>query len=343
MNQEFEAYIKIIAPSGIPPFLDEYARAPEMVRLRGIGLFCGTDYSKLYNHRYFYSRYEHSLIAALIIWRFTSEKAQALSGLFHDIATPVFSHSVDFMNGDTLNQLSTEELTGAIIKNSDYIQQLLCLDGIRLCEVDDYHMYPIADNDTPKLSADRLEYTLSTMLVWHGKWTLADVSQIINDLTVYDNELELPEIGFTTLSTAENFVRGACTNGLAFQKNDNTLSLNLLGDILKMALSNGELKTDELYSLTENQAIERLCGSREARIRNAWRNYSELHTVYGNDTMPEVKYAVNVEVKKRYINPLVKHNGVVQRTAAASVRAKTEIDSLLSYRDKPFAYADFSV
>ena len=28
----------------------------------------------------------------------------------------------------------------------------------------DYHIYPIADNDTPMLSADRLEYTLSNGL-----------------------------------------------------------------------------------------------------------------------------------------------------------------------------------
>ncbi len=38
---------------------------------------------------------------------------------------------------------------------------LLTRDNIRVEEVLDYHIYPIADNDTPKLSADRLEYALS--------------------------------------------------------------------------------------------------------------------------------------------------------------------------------------
>ena len=41
---------------------------------------------------------------------------------------------------------------------------LLKRDNIKIDEVADYHIYPIADNDTPMLSADRLEYTLSNGL-----------------------------------------------------------------------------------------------------------------------------------------------------------------------------------
>ena len=42
---------------------------------------------------------------------------------------------------------------------------LLKRDNIRIDEVSDYHIYPIADNDTPRLSADRFEYTLSGGLI----------------------------------------------------------------------------------------------------------------------------------------------------------------------------------
>ena len=60
-------------------------------------LSCGTIYSKMYNQMW-YSSLEHSIAVALIIWHFTKDKKQTLSGLFHDIATPVFKHSIDFMN-----------------------------------------------------------------------------------------------------------------------------------------------------------------------------------------------------------------------------------------------------
>ena len=60
-------------------------------------LSCDTIYSKMYNQMW-YSSLDHSIAVALIIWHFTKDKKQTLSGLFHDIATPVFKHSIDFMN-----------------------------------------------------------------------------------------------------------------------------------------------------------------------------------------------------------------------------------------------------
>ena len=68
------------------------------------------------------------------------------------------------MNGDHETRESTEELTTYMIKNSKEILELLERDNIKVNEVDDYHIYPIADNDTQKLSADRLEYTLTNGL-----------------------------------------------------------------------------------------------------------------------------------------------------------------------------------
>ena len=69
----------------------------------------------LFESEYFFSSLDHSIAVALIIWHFTHDKKQTLSGLFHDIATPVFKHCVDFFNGDYMTQESTEDLTTKII------------------------------------------------------------------------------------------------------------------------------------------------------------------------------------------------------------------------------------
>ncbi len=63
-----------------------------------------------------------------------------------------------------MNQESTEDLTTLIISNSNEIMKLLRRDNINIDDVCDYHIYPIADNDTPRLSSDRLEYSLSNAL-----------------------------------------------------------------------------------------------------------------------------------------------------------------------------------
>ena len=152
-----------------------------MQRLKDISIAPGTDYTKLCNNRMFYSRLEHSVGVSLIVWNFTKDKKQALAGLFHDIANPAFSHCIDFLHGDYEKQESTEELTTDIIKSSKYIMSRLKRDNILLEEVDDYKIYPIADNDTPQLSADRLEYTFSNGFSYKDIWESGDIEKFYSN------------------------------------------------------------------------------------------------------------------------------------------------------------------
>ena len=168
---------------------------------------CGTMYTKVYNDKYFYSNLTHSIAVALIVWHFTHDKKQTISGLFHDIATPVFKHCIDFMNGDSEHQESIEERTEQIIRNSKEIMNLLTRDNIRVEEVSDYHIYPIADNDTPKLSADRLEYTLSGGLYQVKVFDLDDIEKYYNNLIVTKNEDGIDELTFQDVKICENFIQ----------------------------------------------------------------------------------------------------------------------------------------
>ena len=110
-------YFKVLSPV-FPEWLLDFIDTPEIQRLSGISMVCGTDYSKIYDYVSFNSTLDHSVGVALIIWDFTKVKKQTLAGLFHDIATPTFKHCIDFMNGDSEHQESTEERTEQIIKNS---------------------------------------------------------------------------------------------------------------------------------------------------------------------------------------------------------------------------------
>ena len=176
LNEEIQEYLKILSPN-FPEWLLEYIYTPEMLRLDKIGMSCGTFYTKVYNDKYFYSTLTHSVAVALIIWNFTHDRKQTIAGLFHDIATPTFKHCIDFMNGDSEHQESTEERTEQIIRNSKEIMKLLKRDNIKIDEVADYHIYPIADNDTPMLSADRFEYTLSGGLYQVRIFSTEDISK----------------------------------------------------------------------------------------------------------------------------------------------------------------------
>ena len=146
----------------IPTFLADAAQTAEMQRLKDIGMNCGCEYTDfpIFANIEPYSRYDHSMGVALIIWHFTGDMAQAVSGLLHDIATPAFAHVIDFLHGDHLKQESTEQGTKSMIQSSVELCGMLRRYDLAVESVADYHIYPIADNDSPKLSADRLEYTL---------------------------------------------------------------------------------------------------------------------------------------------------------------------------------------
>ena len=186
LNDLIRSYFEILSPV-FPEWLNEYIDTDRMLKQQYVSVTCGKIYSKQFDFDE-YSSLDHSIAVALIVWNFTHDKKQTLSGLFHDIATPAFKHCVDFLNGDYMNQESTEELTTIFIENSEDIMKLLKRDNIKIEDVCDYHIYPVADNDTPMLSADRLEYSLSNDLIVFKTNTLDGIREIYNDIEVQTNE-----------------------------------------------------------------------------------------------------------------------------------------------------------
>lgn len=175
-----------IYTASLPPELLAMAETPVMQRLLRVGMHCGCEYTAYPIYRDAvppYSRYTHSLGTAAIVWHFTHGLKQSVAGLLHDIATPAFAHVVDFLNGDHMRQETTESRTRMMIASSPELMALLDKSGLTLDDVDDYHRYPIADNDSPRLSADRLEYTLGNAhLVFHCP--KAELKRIFDDIFV---------------------------------------------------------------------------------------------------------------------------------------------------------------
>ena len=263
-------YFKILSPI-FPEWLLDYIDTPEIQRLSGISMLCGTDYSKIYNYVSFNSVLDHSVGVALIIWNFTKDKKQTLSGLFHDIATPTFKHCIDFMNGDSEHQESTEERTEQIIKSSEKIMSLLNRDGIKVEEISDYHIYPIADNDTPKLSADRLEYSLSNALFTYKLLGYENIKEMYDDIEIQTNEEKEIELGFKTKKIARNFVKVTSRLSVIYREDRTRYSMQLIADILKKLSEENKITKQDLYRLKESNVIDVIEKSKYKDILNIWK------------------------------------------------------------------------
>lgn len=330
LNPVIKEYFNILSAE-VPDFIKEYVNAPELINQNGISVSCGTFYSKLYNYSLWYSSLDHSIAVALIIWNFTHDKKQTLAGLFHDIATPVFKHCIDFMNGDYETQESTEDLTKNIIQNSKYIMNLLKRDNIMIEEVCDYHIYPIADNDTPKLSADRLEYTLSNGLgVRDDLWDLNEIEEIYKDITIYKNEEGIDELGFKTLKIAEKFVETMSILSRMYMCNKTRYSMEFLAKTMKELSNEKYITIEELYHTSEKDIINKILKSSNEKIVNEFMNWQNAYRVYTSLEENTDKYCVKVPAKKRYINPLVKENNSIKRIIDISIIAKNDINKCLA-------------
>lgn len=330
-------YLKILS-NEIPDFLNDYINTPQMQKLAGISVSCGTYYTKLFDKIVWYSSLDHSIAVSLIVWNFTKDKKQTIAGLFHDIATPVFKHSIDFMNGDYKKQESTEELTTQIIRESKEIMSLLKRDGIKIEEVDNYHIYPIADNDTPMLSADRLEYTLSNGLgACKNIWNLEEVKEIYENIEIQKNEQGIEELGFKDIKIAEKFVKGMRILSNSYIDNKTKFSMQFLADIMKIMSSQNLITKKDLYELSEKEVIERIENCDYAEISQKFDMWKNAHEIKESDEKVKDKYCVSIDAKIRYINPLV--NGI--RISEISEVAKEEIQKALEFKTKKYAYLDF--
>ena len=329
LNKEVKEYFKILS-NEFPEWLEEYIDTKEMKRIGKISFFCGTDYSSFYNIRYWYSNLDHSVAVALIIWNFTHDKKQTLAGLFHDIATPVFKHCIDFMNGDSEHQESTEERTTDIIKNSEEINALLNRDNIKLEEVCDYRIYPIADNDTPKLSADRFEYNFSCGLSFIRIWELDSIKEIYSNVIITKNEDGIDELTFKDKTTCEKYINTISKLWPEWASDKDRTVMQFIADMCKSLNKIYKLSIDELYTLSEEEVINRFNTCEDTYLETAWKNFTECNKAYKSSDKVNDKYCVNVTTKTKYINPLVLINGKTNRIYDVSEIAKKQIDEYLN-------------
>ena len=335
VDKKILEYLKVLEPV-FPDWLNDYINTKELLSQQYISTTCGTIYSDLFESEFFFSSLDHAIAVALIIWHFTHDKKQTLSGLFHDIATPCFKHCIDFLDGDYMVQESTEDLTTEIIKNSSEIMSLLKRDNIQVNEVDNYHIYPIADNDSPCLSADRLEYSLSNGLITYRLVKIDKIKEMYNDICIQKDENGIDELGFKTEKIANEFVWMTSKLSIIYREDKTRYSMQFIADILKKLNEEGIIKRSDLYTLKESEVIEIIEKSKYCCVFDKWRRAKSIFTSLN---APKDVYYVYHGAKIRYIDPLVNFS----RISKISKSASEMIQNNLSYDMSKYVYLDFDI
>ena len=293
-------YLEKLDYKNIPEFLQKYLNCPSLKRLKDVGYFCGMDYASknIYNFSEYISRYDHSLTTALLTYKLTKNKTKTLASLFHDIATPCFSHVIDYMNKDYETQESTEEYTETILKNDKYLEKYLKIDNINIEDIINFKNISIVDNKRPKLCADRIDGIILTSIGWTKNITKNDIDNILNSITIYINEDNEEEIGITNLEIANkvnelnNIIDIYCHS-----KEDNYM-MELLANITKIALNNNYFTYNELFILNETEIFNILNNKNDVEL-------IELLNLFKNITLEEIPNIELNNIKVRKLNLIV--------------------------------------
>lgn len=232
-----------------------------------------------------------------------------------------------------MTQESTEDLTTEIISNSKEIMALLKRDNIELSEVDNYHIYPVADNDTPKLSSDRLEYSLANALLTYNLLNLEEIKEIYNDIEIQKNEDNIDELSFKTKGIAKKFVKFTSRLSIIYREDRTRYSNQFLADILKGLNRDKVIAKKDLYILKEEEVLDIIKKSKYSYIFNIWANSKKVKI---SSEEPKGVYYVHHGAKVRSIDPLL--NG--KRISEVCKVAKKMIDNNLSYDMSNYVYLD---
>ena len=287
----------------VPDWLKKYLDVPCLNRLKHVGYFCGMDYASkdIYDFNEKITRFDHSLSTALITLKFTDKREAVLAALFHDVATPCFSHVIDYMNKDYLNQESTEEYTDKIILNDKELLKLLKEDGINPEDIINFKKYSLVDNDRPRLCADRFDGIILTSIGWTKNISSSDISELANDLKILVNEDGFEEMGFSNYNIANKALYFSEEVDKLCHSNEDNYMMNLLANITKEAIDNNLIIYDDLYYLTEDDIWN---------ILNTSDNVNLINNIYlfKNIIKSDVPLTDLGDIKIRDLNPLV--NGI---------------------------------
>ena len=293
-------YMNLLSYNEIPRFLIKYLKCPSLLRLKKIGYFCGMDYASkdIYDFREYISRYDHSINVALITYKLTKNKKATIAALFHDVATPCFSHVIDYMNKDYANQESTEEYTGRIIRNDKVLRECLKKDKIEVDSIIDFKRYTVVDNKRPKVCADRIDGVILTAIGWTKNIELSDIYKIVNDLCLLKNEFGEDEISFKNKEIALNVLKISESIDVICHSDEDNYMMQLLADITKESIENKLFTYDDLYLKNEEEIYNIIDNNGNNNIR-------KLYHIFKNIKKEEVPKIELPFIKIRDLNPLV--------------------------------------
>lgn len=139
------------------------------------------------------SRYDHSVGVLLLVRRLGGELPEQIAALLHDVSHTAFSHVIDYVFDDHDGQSYHDE------KKEWYVAQtalpaILQQHGFDWRGLIDEKRFPLLEQPSPRLCADRLDYFLRDAGSL-GLATAAEIEGVLGDVVVVNGRLATQSVG----------------------------------------------------------------------------------------------------------------------------------------------------
>ncbi len=283
---------------------------------------------------FLYTRYDHSLVVAHMTWHFTHDKNSTIAALLHDVGTPCFAHTIDYVLGDFVNQESSEKEITEVIRQDEDLVSYLKEDGILLEDLKDLSSFPILENKSPKLCTDRLDGVLHSASIWLHTHSLEKIKEVYDHLVVLENEEGKKEIGFLEEEKAFLFTEMVLEYALALQRCENKYTMKYIAEIVKKAIANHFITLEDLYTKKESKIV-----SIFEKHFSSWNSFKDATSIVRTENKPSI-FSVSLETKKRNVIPLVKQKEKNKRITEISKEAKDLYERITSFQDAKYSFIE---
>ncbi len=138
------------------------------------------------------TRFEHSVGAMLLVRRLGAPVAEQIAALLHDVSHTAFSHVIDYVFDGHDSQSYHDEMKEVYVAGTD-IPATLARHGRDWRDYLDEEQFPLLEQPSPRLCADRLDYFLRDSVPL-GLATAEQVARALAHLVVADGRIATDDL-----------------------------------------------------------------------------------------------------------------------------------------------------
>ncbi len=138
------------------------------------------------------TRFDHSMGAMILVKRAGASVEEQIAALLHDVSHTAFSHVIDYVFDSHDSQSYHDEKKEEFVATTD-IPATLARFGTNWRDVLNEEDFPLLEQPSPRLCADRLDYFLRDAGSL-GLATMADVEMVLADLVVVNGRFSTKSI-----------------------------------------------------------------------------------------------------------------------------------------------------